>query len=136
MSEGINRECSMLWLTIAKQGGWWGVLRLTREWAPTFSLNEVERHLVTLYKGNFLEAQHHQKVGTVYSFTAQCIALMPLKGAVHAPAPLDPPEPGRPSNCYGSLQPALRPGALDHMNHPSLLLGKRTHRAGGASILR
>ena len=59
MSKGITQDCAMLWLHIAKSGGWWSVLRLTREWSPTYSLCEVEEHLVALHKGRFLAAQLH-----------------------------------------------------------------------------
>ena len=116
MSKGITQDCAMLWLHIAKSGGWWSVLRLTREWSPTYSLCEVEEHLVALHKGGFLAAQLHPQAGTVYGYTRQCLPVPGVSLQSHVDAG---------GNCYAPAQTAHRPGALDHQQHPSLLQGQR-----------
>lgn len=126
MSKCITQDCAMLWRFIVKKGGWWGVLRLTREWAPTFSLAEVEQHLATLHKGRFLEAMRLRD-GTVYSFTAKCLPL-PGEDVQHA-EPVEPQTPGpRRPEVMGShyVPPAstYRPGALDFVRLPSVLMGQ------------
>jgi hypothetical protein len=136
MSEGITQDCAMLWRTVAGKGGWWSVLRLTREWAPTFSLADVERHLVTLRKGGFLEAGSLPGHGTVYAYSALC---HPLPGA---PAPLAQPDqptvpgPRRPDvmhTTYTPPVPVYRPGALDYQQCPSLHMGRRRDYRGQAA---
>ncbi len=116
MSKGITQDCAMLWLHIAKSGGWWSVLRLTREWSPTYSLHEVEEHLVALHKGGFLDGQQHPQAGTVYGYTRKYLPVpgVSLQSRVDASG-----------NRYAPAQTASRPGALDHQQHPSLLQGKR-----------
>lgn len=127
MSKGITKDCAILWRSIVQKGGWWGVLRLTREWAPTYSLAEVEQHLVALRKGGFLEAMQLRE-GTVFSFTANC---QPLPGeTVHRPEPVEvqTPTPRRPETMAGRHVPpqgTYRSGSLDFAQHPSLHMGKR-----------
>lgn len=126
MSEGITQDCAMLWRFIVKKGGWWGVLRLTREWSPTFSLTEVEQHLVTLQKSRCLEAMQLRD-GTVYSFTDQCLAL-PGQDVPHVEKiQTQTPGPRRPevmSSHYVPPAAVYRSGALDFAQLPSVLMGK------------
>ncbi len=133
MSEGITHDCVMLWRTVATKGGWWSALRLAREWSPTFALAEVQRHLATLRKGGFLQEQDHPRMGAVYAFTGLCSPLPGESGHVPRPqdeAPCTPatPEARRPDvmhTHYRPPQPAYRAGALNHLQYPSLQMGRR-----------
>ena len=124
MSKGITLDCVVLWRHVANDRGWWSVLRLTRAWSPSFSLDEVAEHLVTLKKGGFLEAQNHPSAGTVYGFTARCRT---LPGEAEPAAPSVAPAARRDaiSTTYQPLRPTYREGAFDHTKCPSLQLGKR-----------
>ncbi|WP_291543041.1 hypothetical protein [Comamonas sp. SCN 67-35] len=122
MSKGITQDCAMLWRYIVKRGGWWGAARLTTEWAPTFSRSEVERHLVTLHAGGFLEVMR-QRDGmhnsfAAYGFTPQCARL---------PGEPETPEPRRPEVMGSHYVPpasTYRNGSLDFVKLPSVLMGQ------------
>ncbi len=75
MSKGLTRDTVQLWSFLRADKGWWSVLRLTGQWAPTFTLREIEEHMVTLKRGGFVESQETERMGTVYAVTADCKAL-------------------------------------------------------------
>ncbi|WP_306553418.1 hypothetical protein [Acidovorax sp.] len=129
MAKGITVDCAALWAFIRKDGGWWSVLRLTRHWAPTYSLGEVEEILATLHKGDFLECQTLHRAGTVYAVTSNCLPLPGASTSAPAAHPAPAMAPTRPDAMRGAFvpspMPTSRPGALDHTHCPSLMQGKR-----------
>jgi hypothetical protein len=139
MSKGITYSCANVWRAIARAGGWWSVLRTARDWAGVFSMDEIEEHLVTLKRAGFLEAKQHPREGTVYAYTARCQV---LPGETLAPvatatqdggqAVLEPYRPSVMSSVYRPAPATYRPGAMDHLQCPSLHMGKRTYRGAAA----
>lgn len=137
MSKGITHSCAHVWRGIARAGGWWSVLRTAREWDGVFSIDEVVEHLVTLQRGSFLVAMEYRREGTVYAYTAQC-KLLPGESLVPVTTPLQeavqdvPPSPHHDvmASAYVPPQATYRPGALNHMQCPSLHMGKRTPYRG------
>lgn len=129
MAKGITVDSAALWAFIRKDGGWWSVLRLTRHWAPTYSLSEVEEILATLHKGDFLECQTLHRAGTVYAVTSKCLLLPGASTSAPAAHPAPAMAPMRPDAMRGAFvpspMPTSRPGALDHTHCPSLMQGKR-----------
>lgn len=129
MAKGITVDSAALWAFIRKDGGWWSVLRLTRHWAPTYSLAEVEEILATLHKGDFLECQTLHRAGTVYAVTSKCLLLPGASTSAPAAHPAPAMAPMRPDAMRGAFvpppMPTSRPGALDHTHCPSLMQGKR-----------
>lgn len=136
MSKGIDHSCANIWRSVARAGGWWSVLRLTREWAGIYSLDEVGEHLARLKRGGFLESKVLRRDGTVFAFTTSCLplpgeTLVPVTPSANeaalgttvaqprqttteqAPAPYVPPS------------PSLRLGALDHQRCPSVFMNRR-----------
>ena len=147
MAKGITYSCANIWRSVARPGGWWSVMRLAREWDGVFSLDEIAEHLVTLRRGNFLESMEYRREGTVYAFTSKC---RPLPGAAITPVTSPPGEsaaadgvtrtplhgdamtaPDAPPP-YAPPRDNYRPGALDHLKCPSLLMGQRRVHQGGA----
>lgn len=137
MSKGITHSCANVWRAIARAGGWWSVLRTAREWAGVFSMHEITEHLATLKRAGFLEAKEHPREGTVYAYTASCHVLpgeclAPVTSLLQeagqaAPQPF---RSGVMTSVYKPSQPVYRPGALDHLECPSLQMGKRTPYRG------
>ena len=132
VDQGITIDCRVLWQFIVRDRGWWSVLRLTREWAPTYSLGQVEGHLLPLRKAGFLAAREHARYGTIYGFSADCTALPGMEHFVRAAASGAPQvgevvPPARPDLMTGHYQPpqvSYRAGALDYAACPSLHMGK------------
>lgn len=139
MAKGITYTCANIWRSVARPGGWWSVLRLAREWDGVFSMDEIADHLATLKRGGFLVAMENRSEGTVYAYTAQCQALpgetlIAVTTSTHetVQAALEPSRPEVMTSVYTPPQPSYRPGALDHMRHPSLHMGQRRAYQGGA----
>lgn len=129
MSKDITQDCTMVWRTIAKKGGWWSAYRLAREWTPVLSLSDIEQHLVTLWRGGFLAAEFSKRDGSVYSFTVGCIALpdeqLPEVLKTDAPSIARPARPDVMTTTYEAPKPHYRDGAMDHATCPSLQMGRR-----------
>lgn len=131
--QGITIDCRVLWQFIVRDRGWWGVLRLTREWTPTYSLGQVEGHLAALKKGGFLAAREHARYGTIYGFNADCKPLPGMEHFVRAAASgapqvgevVPPARPDLMSGHYHPPQGSYRAGAFDYAACPSLHMGKR-----------
>lgn len=137
MAKGITNSCANIWRSVARAGGWWSVLRLTRDWSGIYSLDEVAEHLSTLKRYGFLEAMETRRDGTVFGFTTKCL---PLPGeklvAVTQPAgeQADPasvattPHRERDDMAaprYVPPRPSYRADALDYQQVPSLHMGQR-----------
>ena len=75
MANDVTEAAAMLWRTIAKKGGWWSAYRLAREWTPVFSIADIEKHLVDLWKSGYVAAEFTKRDGSVYAFTVGCIPL-------------------------------------------------------------
>lgn len=145
MANALTQDCRALWLSMARDASWWSVTRLTQHWRPTFSLAEVEEHLATLHKGQFVE---RSPCGTTCAVTARCL---PLPGhpfppqQPHETAPMNqhghtPIQNNRPPQAMGLLPPPQhnvlggtymphwpvpRAGAMDYAALPSLHMGRR-----------
>lgn len=143
MAKGITHSCANIWRSVARAGGWWSALRLAREWNGIYSLDEVQEHLITLKRGGFLEAQETRREGTVMAYTIRCT---PLPGETLAPVTPSADEPAAITtlaavrhqdelmrSVYVPSKQAYRPGAFDHVDCPSLQLGKRRAYHGGAA---
>ncbi|MGA0569617.1 hypothetical protein ACO2Q9_02730 [Variovorax sp. VNK109] len=75
----IAQDHRMLWLSMLHQPDWWTARRLTLLWAPTFTLEEVERMLQALVNGGFVlqrapESHRGERVPT-FSVTDDCLVL-------------------------------------------------------------
>lgn len=135
MAKGITYSCANIWRSVARAGGWWSAQRLAREWNGIFDLDEVLEHLVTLKRAGFLEARETRREGTEIAYTTKC---KPLPGETLVPVTPSADEPvaittvaveryqaERMRSVYVPSQATYRPGAFDHVNCPSLQLGKR-----------
>ena len=142
MARGITHSCAHIWRHIARAGGWWSLLRVSREWDGVFSMDEIAEHLVTLKRCGFLASMEYHREGTVYAYTPQCRqlpgeTLVAVTADDRAPnqtdatsAPAQAPVHEAMTGAY--VPPAMttaRPGALDHIRCPSLLQGKRSYRS-------
>ena len=145
MAKGITHSCAHIWRHIARAGGWWSLLRVSREWEGVFSMEEIAEHLVTLSRCGFLAAMEYHREGTVYAYTPQCRqlpgeTLVPVTSGVPAAAtsvsasvPVSAPKRDVMTGAYvPPPMPTTRSGALDHARYPSLLQGKRSFRSNAA----
>lgn len=54
--QGIDIDATQIWKFLChRPGAWWTAQRLANAWAPTFELADVQAHLDTLAKGQFLD---------------------------------------------------------------------------------
>lgn len=134
----INTDSRALWRTLVRAAEWWNADKLYAYWKPCYTQTEVTAHLEALTRYGFLE--RHKRAGAShpeYAYTASCKPLLgePAPPRV-APAPLasqasqaavGAATQGRSARyeTYRPERPCLRPGALDHTNAPSLLMGQR-----------
>lgn len=138
MSNSITHDCAMLWRLIATKGGWWSILRLTRECAPKYSLQQIEEFLVALWRMGFLAAEFNHREGSVYSFTVGCIPMpeqyFPAEYIPDVPAVPAPRRPDFMTTRYTSPEPNYREGAQDFRKCPSLHQGQRFAFKGIANV--
>ena len=138
MANEITEAAAMLWRTIAKKGGWWSAYRLAREWTPVFSIADIEKHLVDLWKCGYVAAEFTKRDGSVYAFTVGCIPLpdelLPAAVQTHEFAVAQPSRPNLMSSTYEAPKPNYRDGAMDFATHPSLHQGQRFAFKGIANV--
>ena len=139
MARGITHSCAHIWRHIARAGGWWSLLRVSREWEGVFSMDEIAEHLATLKRGGFLAAMEYVREGTVYAYTPQCrqlpgetLVAVTSDGQEAARAIPAPKREVMTGTYVPPPMPTARLGALDHTRHPSLLQGKRSYRSTNA----
>lgn len=129
MLKPITHNCAKLWHMLSTKGGWWSVLRLTRECTPILSLQEVEEHLANLWRHGYVAAEFNQREGSVYAFTAGCIPMPAnLIPNEFKPSGLAEPEPRRfdvMHSHYVPIETTYRAGSQDFARCPSLHMGKR-----------
>lgn len=81
VGNAIDNDTLHLWRFLVKDGQWWTVRGLTGHWHPTWTLDEVERHLEALVKGGFLakrtvEARRDDLCRALYAHTSDCLPMV------------------------------------------------------------
>lgn len=131
MSKGITHACANVWRAIARSGQWASLGSVVHDWDGIYSSGEVAEHLNTLVHGGFLEVGESRRDGDVYAYTGKCSqlpgeTLLPVAGCMDFTGSVAAPRRNDVMNSvYTPDKENHRAGAFDHLQHPSMFLGKR-----------
>jgi hypothetical protein len=68
-------DSRFVWLTLARQGGWWTAKGIVQFWKPTFAEFEINDIVRALLAGRFLVSREVNPGEISYAVTSECTPL-------------------------------------------------------------